>query len=413
VPKLIKSPYADDIFICSRCARIANTLSSRNDDINKKSALEIRQNWTQAKKMEVLQKKPKLEKTNFDMTPSQIHLELDKYIIGQEHAKKVLSVALYNHYKRLNDKENLIQKSNIILSGPPASGKTLLAKCISRLLNLPFVVLDITTVTESGYVGQNIESCLEQLLQIAGDITLAEQGIIFIDEIDKIARAGGKRSDTNDVSREGVQFSMLKLVEGSEVPIHSGRKSHDEEKIMFDTSNVLFICGGAFEGLFDNSSQNKPIGFQTTENNISNDNPSELSPDALIKYGLMPELIGRFPILCSLDPLRPNDLVRILTKPKNAITKEYQQLFAQDGIELEFTDGALEKIAQEAIKKETGARALRSILEDIMLDIMYDIPDKKNSISKCIITEDSVATKQPKIIKKRQQKKKAAIAVSS
>lgn len=414
VTNLVKSAIDDGIYICDKCSEISYSII--NGNINKKSAGNLRKNRKNTKNMEVLEKKTKWNDTDFDMTPKEIYEEIDKYVIGQDHAKKVLSVALYNHYHRLTDESGLIKKSNILLAGPSGCGKTLLARTLSKIINVPFATIDATSLTEAGYVGQDVEICLQRLLQIAdNNISLAQQGIVFIDEIDKIARAAEMKSSIRDISGEGVQASLLKLIEGSEVsvPINSNRKNSIEDTILFNTRNVLFICGGAFETLFDDSSQNNPIGFQLMGDNSPANNPTKLSSDSLIKYGLMPEFVGRFPILCPLDALTTHDLVRILTEPKDAIIKEYLQIFAKDDVKLEFTDEALKKIANEAIKSQTSARALRSILEDTMLNIMYDIPSRRDAISKCIITKECIETGEPKIIWKRQRKKKSTATLPS
>ncbi|HBI61372.1 MAG TPA: ATP-dependent Clp protease ATP-binding subunit ClpX [Lachnospiraceae bacterium] len=414
VANLVKSPIHNDIYICDKCSEIS--FSVINGDINKKSSANLRKNWKDTKNMEVLEKKSKWDDTDFNMTPSEIHKELDKYVIGQERAKRILSVALYNHYKRLNDKNGLIKKSNILLAGSTGCGKTLLARTLARILNVPFAIVDATSLTETGYVGENVESCLIRLLQITdNDIEFAQRGIVYIDEIDKIARTGSGRSTTRDISGEGVQSGLLKIIEGSEIsiPINSNRKNPNEETVLFNTRNVLFICGGAFEGLFDNASQTNPIGFQTIINKNFNEDSSTLSYEALTKFGLLPEFLGRFSILCPLQPLYENELIRVLTEPEDAITKEYQLLFKQDNIKLEYNEDALKEIARIAIEKKTGARGLRSILEDVMLDVMYDMPDQKDTVSKCIITKECIETRQPKVIKKRQRRKKVAITTSS
>ena len=412
----MRSPIDEDIFICDKCAEIS--VSVINGNINKKSASGLRNHWKDAHSMENLKRKSKWDDTDFNMTPSEIHRELDKFVIGQEKAKRIFSVAIYNHSKRLHDKSGLIKKSNILIAGSSGCGKTLLAKTLAKVLNLPFVVADATSLTEAGYVGEDVESILQRLLEKAdGNIELAEKGVVYIDEIDKLARTGKGRSITKDISGEGVQNSLLKIIEGSiiSVPINPNRKNTNNESVTFDTTNVLFICGGAFEGLFDEKTT-QPIGFNTANQfEVTDTNKpenSKLTPEALRTFGLTPEFIGRFPVLCELTSLTKKELVHVLTIPEDAITKEYQLLFEKDGINLEFTEDALKRIAEEAIKKKTGARSLRSILEEIMLNVMYDIPDQKEDITKCIITKECIDTKQPKVIKKRQRKKKAAVAAS-
>lgn len=412
---MIKSPVNDGIYICEKCAQIA--ISVFSGEINKKSARDLRKHWESLPDMKIIKRKPRWNDVVFALTPSQIHHELNKYIVGQEHAKKVLSVAIYNHNKRLHDETGLIKKSNILIAGPSGCGKTLLAKTLAKILNVPFVVADATGMTEAGYVGDDVEICIQQLIAVAdGDIELAQKGIVYIDEIDKIARAGESRSITRDVSGQGVQESLLKLIEGCtiSVPLSDRRKHPQGNNVQFDTSNVLFICGGAFEGLFDTSKKNI-VGFNTKKPKIT-DNDKEvnekLTPQALKKYGIIPELVGRLPILCSLTDLTVDELVRVLTEPEDAITKEYQMLLEKDGILLTYENDALKEIAKVALAQKTGARGLRSIIEEVMLDIMYTLPDSKDTVSKCVITKDSIETKNPVMIKKKQKRKSVASATT-
>lgn len=324
-------------------------------------------------------------------TPSQIKAHLDQYVIGQDEAKKTLSVAVYNHYKRLkqNKKSDVeIQKSNILMIGSTGSGKTYLAQSLAKFLGVPFAIADATTLTEAGYVGEDVENILLTLLQNADfDNKLAEKGIVYIDEIDKLSRKSENMSTTRDVGGEGVQQSLLKIIEGtvSRVPLSGGRKHPQAECVDIDTSNILFICGGAFDGLdkiVHKDLDSKPIGFNADIKGVPIKDTFDLSDvqqKDLVKYGLMPELIGRLPVITTLNPLSEADLVKILTEPKNALTKQYQELLAMDGVRLEFEDDALKKIAEMAIKKEIGARGLRSIIEKAMQNVMYSIPDRSDA----------------------------------